>query len=272
MIGSRYQSEPGNLTVAQVDERIRAMLSSPSAYGSYVPRGVPQISVDIPIVTALPLGPENGTEVYLEVDATSHAVAHMLYLRAITGWVQTGAPPILTTLPATGPHEGFQVVYDTGTAGVRWSLVYDTSDGTTYPWLYVGGGTIRADNAGTSMVTASATYVDLSTVGPSITAPLDGDYAVQWWFQAQHAADSGLGYMAIKNGSAATADANSIRGQAGGAGYDILAPVGSQEITVAAGDVLKAQYRTPGGGNLTVNNAGTVNPWMTVRPVRVAGA
>lgn len=254
------------------EDVINQVLRDPSALASIVPRGIRHRSVRIDVVSVLPQSPQDGDEVYLEVDATSHAVAHMLYLRAIPGWVQTGAPPILTTLPATGPHEGFQVVYDTGTAGVRWSLVYDTSDGTTYPWLYVGGAALRATNTGTSMTTTStAAYVDLSTVGPTLTAPLAGEYEVEAWAQAQNDTAAALGTMALKIGAAATSDTNAVRGQAPAANYDISISVYSQVIAAAAADVLKMQFKV-NAGTLTVNNAGLLNPWMTVRPVRVAGA
>lgn len=41
----RYKAEPRNLTTADVDERIRSLLSSPSSLGAYVPNSVPQVAV-----------------------------------------------------------------------------------------------------------------------------------------------------------------------------------------------------------------------------------
>ncbi len=171
---SLYATEPQNLTLAQVDQRIREALQSPSSRGSYVPRGIPQISVDIPIVTNLPLGAQDGSEVYLRV-GDGNRVAQMLYLASIPGWVQTGIPPTVTSLPTANLMAGMQVIYDTGTSGVRWHLTYDTSDGTTYPWLFVGGSALINENAA-GVTTTSATYVDS---GATLTCPLKGEYVIE---------------------------------------------------------------------------------------------
>lgn len=175
-------------------------------------------------------------------------------------------PETVTALP-TDPVEGDEILYRAENRA--WHFAY-LPDGSSYPWYLIDGAPLRAENAGTSMSYTSGSYGDPATPGPTITGPLAGDYRVEWFFQGQHSVGAGLGWMAIKNGSAATADANGIRGQAAAANHDILAPVGSQEITVAAaGDVLLAQYKNPSGGTLTINNHGGINPWMTAIPIRV---
>ena len=276
MTWGRYSSEPRNGQMTALDvikspnfaPAVLNAVQDPRLRGYLVDKSVPWDAVDLPLVTSLPRQPKDRAEVNYLIDETNEVVVRMVYRAATGNWVQVGAIPVVTSLPSV-TTEGFQIVYDTDTSGVRWHLVYDTTDGTTYPWLFIGGPALSATNTGTTMTTTSTSYVDLSTVGPSLTAPLAGEYRANWWFQAQHDTASGVGYMAIKNGSAATSDTNSVRGQAAGINYDILCPNGSQVITVsAASTVLKAQYRTL-SGTLTVNNAGTLNPWMTVQPVRV---
>lgn len=177
--------------------------------------------------------------------------------------------PYVTELPVS-PRDGDEVYYLADPAiSVVWHLRYRDATPSRFRWEYVGGTELRAENTGTSMTTTSTSYVDLSTAGPSITVQLPGDYRMRWGWQAQHSNAAGVGYMAIKVGSATTLDANAVRGQAGGANYDILSPNGEKDFTVGAGDVVKAQYRTL-SGTLTVNNAGTLNPWLMLRPVRLA--
>lgn len=174
----------------------------------------------------------------------------------------------VTSLPRS-PIEGDEVLYLADDVNsVIWHLRYRPI-GSLFKWEWVGGSTLRASNAGTSMTTASTTYVDLSTPGPAITVPLAGDYVVEAWAQAQHGTAAALGTMAIKVGAAATSDTNAVRGQAPANNYDISIAQLSKEISVpTAGTVLTVQFKT-NTGTLTVNNAGLINPWMTVRPKRV---
>ena len=177
--------------------------------------------------------------------------------------------PVVSQLPVAGA-DGDEVYYVADSDnGIVWHFRYRAAGSPSYPWEFVGGPEMRATNAGTSMTTTSATYVDLSTVGPTITAPLAGEYRVEAWAQAQHSVASALGTMALKIGSAATSDTNAVRGQAPAANYDVTGLTYSQIVTVsAASTVLKMQFKT-NSATLTVNNAGLINPWMTVRPVRV---
>ncbi len=177
--------------------------------------------------------------------------------------------PRVTDLPIT-PKDRTQVLYQADlTNSVYWLLVYLANSPSIYKWNYLGGSGMRAVNAGASMTTSSATFVDLSTTGPSITVPRAGDYRVWWLFNGTHSAVGGFGVMAIKNGAAATADAHGVIGQAGGAGYN-WSTDGSEEITVAAaGTVLLAQYRTGSGATMTVNSFLGLKCQMTVLPRRV---
>lgn len=275
MTWGRYSTEPtnGTMTPLQVIQSavfapaVLNAIQDPRLRGYLVDKSVPWDAVDLPLVTDLPRAPKDRAEVNYLIDESNEVVVRMVY-RAKTGnWVQVGEIPVVTAIPAV-TTEGFQIIYDTGTAGIRWQFVYDTSDGTTYPWLFIGGPPLRAENTGTTMTTASTSYVDLSTVGPTITAPLAGEYEVKAWAQAQHDTAAALGTMGLKIGAAATSNTNAVRGQAPNANYDITMPTYSQVITAAAADVLKMQFKT-NTGTLTVNNAGLLNPWMTVLPVRV---
>lgn len=224
----RYSPEPlndadGSLS-GDIDERIRLMLSSTAASGSYAPGSIPQSAVRTPVVTDLPVEAQDGDEVYYYANADNSVI---------------------------------------------WHFRFRAKSPSLYRWEFMGGTEYRAENTGTSMTTTSTSYTDLSTVGPTITVPLAGDYRIEWWSQGQNNTGASVNYMGIKVGSATTADTDAVRGQPAANNYDHLAPVGSRDFNVpAAGTVVKAQYRA-NAGTLTVNNAGTINPWMTVRPIRV---
>lgn len=139
-----------------------------AATGNWVQVGKP------PVVTVLPTGVD-GMEVNYEIDTTNGIYLRMLYTGG--AWVEIHKIPILTALPAAA-YTGYEIIYDTGTSGVRWHLVYDASDGATYPWLFIGGPPLTA-RVDTTETTTSATYAALFTAGPSVTTPLAGDYIVR---------------------------------------------------------------------------------------------
>ena len=259
-----YKPMPRNdqqLTVAQVDERVRDILNSSSVYGSYAPRSIPQISLDKRIVENLPLGAEDGTEVFLRV-GDGNSVADMLYLASLPGWVQIGQAPVVTTLTGLTAIDGMRVVYDTGADGVRWDLVYDTSDGTTYPWLFVGGSSMYHVIA-TQEAQGSGSYIDSTTPGPTLTVPRAGVYELRIEAALQCEAGRAV-YMSYSlNGATATdpeavytysSSTSNVEGYCGK----------NTRPTFAAGDVLLAKYKISGG---TTGYA--KDRTFTLKPVKV---
>jgi hypothetical protein len=171
-----YKSEPQN-ALNIIDQRVREMVRQqglPYSNGS-----IPQQAVAIPRVTALPKVAQEGDEVFLLIDGGADLY---LYLRSIPGWVRVSdtVPSVApaTTLPSD-PAEGDTFIYDTGTSGVRWQFVYDTTDGSTYPWLFIGGPPLSASTAAATDNDTSFGAPDTGSV-PSITLPLAGDYVADW--------------------------------------------------------------------------------------------
>lgn len=159
---------------------------------------------------------------------------------------------------------GDQVLFAAALAGgVVWHLVYRPDGSATYPWVKVGGAPLYAavDAAEGS---ASGSYVDLATVGPSITVPLAGDYRVLFDAEAAGTVATGLYYTSPKFGAAATLDADSVRRQPAGVNFlGAGAPRLLARTVTAAGTVVKLQHRV---------NAGTGTwqaRWLEVDPVRV---
>lgn len=176
---------------------------------------------------------------------------------------------VVTALPTTGLYEGYEVHYQSAamlTDGIKWHLVY-RSAAPTYKWEFIGGSTWAAPEIATNQTTASTTYVDLATVGPTLNAPLAGEYDIEIGSTASTAAVSTNGaVMSYSNGATAAADNPSAFLQATSAVANSGSISRRSRVTVAAaGDALTAKYRISGG-------AGTVGfqrRWLTIVPVRV---
>lgn len=259
-----YSTAPQNLTEQDVRRLARQeainSIQSQSITGSMVPRSIPQITVDIPIRTDLPKAPEDGQEVYLRI-GDGDSVAHMLYLASLPGWVQTGQPPLVTSLP-TAAFDGMRIDYVAdSTNGVTWSFRYRSAGSASYPWEFVGGPPLTA-RVDTDQSTASGTFAALATAGPSVTVPLAGDYIVRGQSNSynsgiatnQHSYDlGGTGAVTANAGQAAIAAAN----------YSAMLPFENRHDGLTAATAIVSKYAT---------TAGTANfryRWISVLPVRV---
>jgi hypothetical protein len=104
------------------------------------------------------------------------------------------APAFVTSLPVS-PIDG-QIIYYRASAsdGVIWQLRYNSSSASAYKWEFIGGGSLFAsvgsDTYGTWETYSSLTYGDLATVGPSIVAPLAGEYICRFAVTSQNGSTS----------------------------------------------------------------------------------
>jgi hypothetical protein len=259
--GHTYGSEPQN-AVSIIDQRVREMVRQqglPYSNGS-----IPQQAVAIPRVTALPKVAQEGDEVFLLIDGGADLY---LYLRSIPGWVRV-SDTVPSTAPATtfpsDPAEGDTFIYDTGTSGVRWQFVYDTSDGTTYPWLGIGGPSLWAQVTTEEPTTGThTTYQSLATA-LTIANPLAGDYTIRFGCRAGCPTAANALAMTPKYGAAATADADGmfVQHQTADELLDIVREV--RKTGLSASTTITMQHRT------SVNTASNFsNRWVSITPVRV---
>lgn len=149
------------------------------------------------------------------------------------------------------------------TNGVWWQLLYEP-DGGSYPWKYIGGPSIYAQ-VDTQQSTTSATYVDLATVGPSITLPAAGDYDVAHGALTQAAATSGnlQAVMSYAIGAATAQNADAIDSY----GPTVEAQIGRtrRKTGLAASTTLTAKY----GIGTGTGTAFYANRWIAAKPVRI---
>jgi hypothetical protein len=201
------------------------------------------------------------------------AVAGRLYLATdIAGeiamdtgsaWVSV-SPGYGSSLPTTGLYDGQKFIYTAdGTNGVRWHLRYNAGGG-TYKWESVGGSSALTAEVLTNEVPGT-TYGDMTTVGPSITVPLAGDYEIV--LSATGSSSSGSNQMlaAPKFGAAAAVDTDAI--ELFGTGVLQLAISRSLRRNVSsAAMVVKMVYKLPTGGI----TGSFMRRNLSIKPIRVA--
>lgn len=169
----------------------------------------------------------------------------------------------VTELPAS-PTDGQEIMYAADpTNGILWHLRYRAGSASAYKWEWAGGSELFHE-VPTQQSTGSTSYVDLATVGPSITVPLAGDYQVVYGAGGV-APGSNYWIFSLKIGAATAVDNDEGVYDSSGA-----APSNERKLertdrllAVPASTVLKLQYRVSGGtGNFRDRR-------LFVRPIRV---
>lgn len=147
-------------------------------------------------------------------------------------------------------------------SGIYWLFQYDSSQA-TYKWVFIGGPPMSHEIL-TDETTSSTTYVDLTTVGPTLTLPRGGDYKTEFGAQMYNATGSNAAVAAIKRGAAATSDNDSIFIQNPTA--NLVLP-GSRSLIItgmAASDVVKVQYKSS-----AATAAHALRRYMMITPIRI---
>lgn len=177
--------------------------------------------------------------------------------------------PVLSALPSSAV-DGQIIRYQSASMaalGIVWEFRYRS--GLTYPWEFVGGGSWFSQVI-TAETTASTTYADLATVGPSITMPLKGEYEVSWGASVDFTVitTNRVARVGLSNAGGTPADADSIR--SGHANIATLTQSHQKSDTVAiaaAGDVLKLQYKAASAGT---DSARFASRFLSVLPLHVS--
>jgi len=162
-------------------------------------------------------------------------------------------PTYGTSLPAS-PVDGQQaILVDSITnPSYQWLFRYNAGHSAdAYKWEFIGGSPARSavDNQES---TASGSYVDLATPGPSFTVPRDGKYLIQ--------ASCGLvqgASTAYAAGMSVTSTDISIPTMLNGAGpgwTSTISALGYDTVGLTAGTVLKMQYNVASAVSVSFYN------------------
>lgn len=177
-------------------------------------------------------------------------------------WVDLNAAPgLVSSLPGS-PFDGQEVYYSADpTNGVVWHLRYRSASASAYKWESIGANSPLTSEVLTNETTASSPYVDLATVGPSITVPLAGDYE----FVLNVTGSSGASWAeaSLKFGAAAVATPSAPDGVMFGGAIDQAPSRVLRRNVSAAATVVKIQYRSLSG------TAQFRNRSLAARPIRV---
>ena len=181
--------------------------------------------------------------------------------------------PKVTTLPAS-PVDGQEVHFQDATMaaqGAVWHLRYNISSASAYKWEFVGGGAMRNEII-TGEASATAGWVDLATVGPTITAPLAGDYEIQAGADSAWAASANAFHQIAVQRGAVTPVQNDVvvnySDTTGAVFGGVRQAMGNRLFTgLAASTILRMKYNNAGG----INSATPTwsYRWLSVKPVRV---
>lgn len=178
-------------------------------------------------------------------------------------------PTLVTSLP-TSPTDGQEVYYlAESVSGVVWHLRYRAAATGPYKWEYVGGSPLYANvfaNEGGGSGTANV-WSNLATVGPSVVAPLAGDYRARFGSMWNAQSTSSAGKVGIAKG-----DTDPVLPIAMG----VHTNYGNASDTAEM--MLLAEAVVPGVGvgvamRLRYNRQSTTTSfnerWLSVHPVRV---
>lgn len=171
---------------------------------------------------------------------------------------------VVAALPGA-PTDGQEVVYQNATMaglGIAWRLKYRAGSASAYKWEFIGGSPWVAEVT-TLETTAAAAFTDLTTVGPSITLPLAGDYAIGLSALVRHSVAGSTMYMGYAIGATAAATADAMRVDQDVA--NMLKHVTRSErpkLALAAGSAIVAKYSATA-------TATFADRTLSVRPIRV---
>lgn len=148
--------------------------------------------------------------------------------------------------------------------GTRWAFQYNAGSGSAFKWEFIGGSAVSTYVA-TLENTSSGTFVDLATVGPSVTIARAGDYTFDFGLTAVAIATGGGNGQGVlfKNGAAnfgliATVNMDNINSAANSTSM-------RQPITAAAADTYKVRYAITNGVSTSFQQRS-----LSVTPVRIA--
>lgn len=171
-------------------------------------------------------------------------------------------PTFVTSLPAS-PVNGQEVYYQADAAnGVVWHLRYNAGSANANKWEYLGGQPLLGVVDTQESTATAATWLDLTTVGPAVVAPLAGVYLVDWGAQVS----SNQATVNSVNVGVAVGAATPTQAWGETCTGTSQAHVGqrSYRLSFTAGDSVRMRYYL--GSALTTF---FVNRWLELLPVRV---
>lgn len=197
----------------------------------------------------------------LKIDATELAADFGTGAGKVTQGNDARLGTYVTSLPGL-PSDGDEIYFAADAAnGVIWHLRYRAAASGSYKWEFLGGPPI-VRTVLTSETRSTTTFGDLTTVGPTVTAPLAGDYEISIGLTGTHPINGGVALASVYAGAPATDDDSCAF--SGGSATMYHSPSKTVLKTgLSASAAIKLQYRSDGA------TATFFRRWISVLPVRV---
>jgi hypothetical protein len=211
--------------------------------------------------------------VYIEnTDANRLATTHMagvfwwttdtqlMWFDDGTAWHLISGSQSGTSFPVSPTNDQEFVYVADATTPIYWRFKYNAS---MSMWIFVGGDELFSEVT-TAEATNSATYANLTTVGPSVTVPRAGDYLIEVGSEIALSAGAQTAWVSFDIAGAGAVDADGFRAS----GTSSLVAQGSRmrkKTSVAVFSTVIAKYKSDGTNNATYGRR-----WMRVKPIRVS--
>jgi hypothetical protein len=186
------------------------------------------------------------------------------YQSNLTTWTAISWQALrVTALPTSpAPEDGQLIVYVAdATNGVLWPFRYNAGSASSFKWESDGDGAYLVAEVGTTETTASASLVALTTA-LQLTAPLAGDYDLEWGFNGFNTGAANL-QMGLSIAGAAVASTENIQASTPGTNQALTFSRSRRKTGIAASSVIATRYATSAG------TGSFRDRWLRFRPVRV---
>jgi hypothetical protein len=165
---------------------------------------------------------------------------------------------VVSVLPSS-PIAGQQVLYIADAVNhIYWNMVYLGG-----VWVFIGGSPLLKTVA-TREQTNSTTYTDLTTVGPSVTAPLKGTYRIETGFQGEAYNDNCVLFMSYTIAGAAAIDTDAVTASGQSPGNDSVATIREKTFASPATAIVAKYRRLNPPPNATIYIS---NRWLKLTPI-----
>lgn len=184
--------------------------------------------------------------------------AHATFRDTGTGWeILDQTPQVVSSLPSgTGiPFDGQEIYFLADAAnGVLWRLRYRSASSSVYKWEAVGSPPPLLAEITAAEQQGTVAYADLTTVGPSVTLPLAGDYEVAIEAHAYGTLDAQALSMSYSIGATGAVDADRALMEVNGntARTEFMRRRRRKNALTAV--TLTMKYATVGGGTSTFHS------------------
>ena len=167
-------------------------------------------------------------------------------------WVDTssaGDTSYVSALPGS-PYDGQVIRFQNAamaTDGIVWTFRYNAASASAYKWEFIGGPP-WTEEVDTSETTAAGPWQILTTPGPKLPVPLNGEYESEWGYTGANSTAGNVCYVTVGQAVALTTSTNSAQTTGTVMNTSVTK---SKKVTLTAGGTDFSLYYGVSGGTGT---------------------